>query len=98
MTDNLLRGRQPDSGRGRHGVARLLYLASSLHLPEPLRRTSQTTSLWTGPVRADASAAYATRETGRCVLCDAFRRQHTPRPFVAADRARMRAAGRRFQR
>jgi GDP-L-fucose synthase len=82
MTDNLLAVANLIPAAAGHGVARLLYLASSCIYPKHAPHPLQTTSLWTGPVEP-TSAAYATAKLAGVVLCDAFRRQHA-RPFVAA--------------
>jgi GDP-L-fucose synthase len=66
----------------RHGVEKLLYLASSCgypkHAPQPLR----VESLLTGPPEP-TSIAYATARLAGWQLCDAYRRQHGSR-FVTA--------------
>ena len=82
MTDNLLAVANLIPAAAGHGVARLLYLASSCIYPKHAPHPLQTTSMWTGPVEP-TSAAYATAKLAGVVLCDAFRRQHA-RPFVAA--------------
>lgn len=82
MRDNLLATAHVVDAAHRHGVTKLLYLASSCsyprHAPQPLR----VESLLTGPPEP-TSVAYATAKLAGWQLCDAYRRQYGCR-FVTA--------------
>ena len=85
MLDNLLVVTHVISAASRHGVPRLLYLASSCiypkHAPQPL----SVESLWTGPLEP-TSAAYAVAKLAGLRLCEAYHRQYGAR-FVTAIKA-----------
>jgi GDP-L-fucose synthase len=82
MLDNLLVAAHVIHQAYSHGVAKLLYLASSCsypkHAPQPLR----VESLMAGPLEA-TSAAYATAKLAGWQLGEAYRRQYGVR-FVTA--------------
>jgi GDP-L-fucose synthase len=82
MLDNLLATAHVVDAAHRHGVTKLLYLASSCsyprHAPQPLR----VESLLTGPPEP-TSAAYSTAKLAGWQLCEAYRRQYGCR-FVTA--------------
>ncbi|MBN9521608.1 GDP-L-fucose synthase [bacterium] len=59
----------------RHGVEKLLYLASSCAYPREAPQPLRAESLGTGPLEP-TSAPYATAKLAGAVLCDAFRRQY----------------------
>jgi GDP-L-fucose synthase len=82
MTDNLLAAANLIPAAARHGIARLVYVASSCIYPKHAPHPLQASSLWSGPVEP-TSAAYATAKLAGVVLCDAFRRQHA-KPYIAA--------------
>ncbi len=75
MLNNLLVAAHVIQHAYNHGVAKLLYLASSCaypsHAPQPLR----VESLLTGPLEA-TSAAYAMAKLAGWQLCEAYRRQY----------------------
>jgi len=66
----------------RHGVVKLLYLASSCGYPRDAAQPLAVESLLTGPTEP-TSAAYATAKLAGWQLCDAYRRQYGAR-FVTA--------------
>jgi GDP-L-fucose synthase len=82
MLDNLLVTAHVIDQAYHHGVAKLLYLASSCsypkHAPQPLR----VESLMTGPLE-ETSAAYATAKLAGWQLCEAYRREYGAR-FITA--------------
>jgi GDP-L-fucose synthase len=82
MLHNLLVTAQVLDSAHRHGVEKLVYLASSCcypkHAPQPLR----VESLMAGPLEP-TNAAYATAKLAGWQLCDAYRRQHGA-PFITA--------------
>jgi GDP-L-fucose synthase len=82
MLDNLLVTAHVVDAAHRHGVAKLLYLASSCsypkHAPQPLR----VESLLAGELEP-TNAAYATAKLAGWQLCAAFRHQYGDR-FVTA--------------
>jgi GDP-L-fucose synthase len=59
----------------RHGVRKLLYLASSCAYPREAPQPLRPESLGTGPLEP-TSAPYATAKLAGAVLCDAYRRQY----------------------
>jgi GDP-L-fucose synthase len=66
----------------RHGVTKLLYLASSCSYPKHAPQPLAVESLLTGPPEP-TNAAYATAKLAGWQLCDAYRQQHGSR-FVTA--------------
>jgi GDP-L-fucose synthase len=66
----------------RHGVRRLLYLASSCAYPREAAQPLNPRSLGTGPLEP-TSAPYATAKLAGAVLCDAYRRQYGAK-FITA--------------
>jgi len=82
MLDNLLVVSHVIPAALRHGVSKLLYLASSCVYPRNARQPLQVSSLWTGPVEP-TSAAYAVAKLAGIRLCDAYRHQHRA-PFISA--------------
>jgi GDP-L-fucose synthase len=66
----------------RHGVRRLLYLASSCAYPREAPQPLSPASLGTGPLEP-TSAPYATAKLAGAVLCDAYRRQYGSK-FITA--------------
>ncbi|HYH64316.1 MAG TPA: NAD-dependent epimerase/dehydratase family protein, partial [Urbifossiella sp.] len=66
----------------RHGVRKLLYLASSCAYPREAPQPLSPRSLGTGPLEP-TSAPYATAKLAGAVLCDAYRRQYGCR-FITA--------------
>lgn len=66
----------------RHGVRKLLYLASSCAYPREAPQPLNPRSLGTGPLEP-TSAAYATAKLAGAVLCDAYRRQYGSK-FITA--------------
>ncbi len=75
MLDNLLAAVNVISAAHRHGVQKLLYLASSCAYPRDAPQPLQVGSLSTGPLES-TSECYATAKLAGWKLCDAFRRQH----------------------
>src|SRR5262249_60992752 len=59
----------------RHGVAKLLYLASSCAYPKEAPQPLRVESLGTGPLEP-TSEAYATAKLAGWKLCEAYRRQY----------------------
>jgi GDP-L-fucose synthase len=59
----------------RHGVRRLLYLASSCCYPRNAPQPSSPEHLWTGPLEP-TSEAYAAAKLAGIALCRAHRQQH----------------------
>lgn len=82
MIDNLLVAGHVIPAAWRHGVKKLLYLASSCVYPRLAPQPLQVASLWTGALEP-TSAAYATSKLAGITLCEAFRRQHGAR-FISA--------------
>lgn len=82
MLDNLLIAANVIPAAHRHGVRKLLYLASSCAYPRAAPQPMQVESLGTGPMEA-TSEAYSTAKLAGWKLCDAYRRQHGCR-FVTA--------------
>jgi GDP-L-fucose synthase len=75
MLDNLLSTAHVLDAARRHGVRKLLYLASSCGYPRDAPQPLAVESLWAGPVEP-TSAAYAHAKLAGWVLCDALRRQY----------------------
>jgi GDP-L-fucose synthase len=75
MLDNLLVTAHILHQAYRHGVAKLLYLASSCSYPKEAPQPLRVESLMTGPLEA-TSAPYATAKLAGWQLCDAYRRQY----------------------
>ncbi|OFW22016.1 MAG: GDP-fucose synthetase [Acidobacteria bacterium RIFCSPLOWO2_02_FULL_65_29] len=86
MIDNLLVAGHLVPAAWRHGVSKLLYLASSCVYPRLAPQPLQVSSLWTGALEP-TSAAYATAKLAGITLCEAFRLQHGARfiPAIGAD-------------
>lgn len=82
MIDNLLVVGHVIPAAWRHGVKKLLYLASSCAYPRLAPQPLQVSSLWTGALEP-TSAAYATSKLAGIMLCEAFQRQHGAR-FISA--------------
>jgi GDP-L-fucose synthase len=82
MVDNLLIATSIIPAAARHGVKKLLYLASSCVYPRMAPQPMAVTALDTGPVEP-TSAAYATAKIAGMKLADAYRRQNGS-PFVTA--------------
>ncbi len=80
MLDNLLSATHVISAAHRHGVRKLLYLASSCcypkHCPQPMR----VESLDSGPLEP-TNDCYATAKIAGLKLCQAYARQHGA-PFI----------------
>ena len=75
MIDNLLVGTHVCTAAWRHGVTKLLYLASSCCYPRECEQPMQVGHLGTGPLEP-TSEAYATAKLAGIQLCRALRRQH----------------------
>jgi GDP-L-fucose synthase len=82
MRDNLLSAVHIVHAAYRHGVAKLLYLASSCSYPRLAPQPLRIESLMTGPLEP-TNEAYATAKLAGLVLCRAYRRQYGER-FIAA--------------
>jgi GDP-L-fucose synthase len=82
MLDNLLVQAHVISAAHRHGVRKLLYLASSCSYPKHCSQPMAVSSLLTGPLEA-SSEAYAMAKLAGITLCRAFRQQYGAR-FIAA--------------
>lgn len=82
MRDNLLVAAHTLEAAHRHGVLKLVYLASSCIYPRACAQPMSEAALMTGPLEP-TSAPYALAKLAGLTLCDAYRRQHG-RPFVAA--------------
>lgn len=82
MIDNMLIAAHVIPAAWRHGVKKLLYLASSCTFPKLASHPLEVSSLWTGPLEP-TSAAYAVSKLAGIKLCEAFRQQHGV-PFVSA--------------
>jgi GDP-L-fucose synthase len=82
MLDNLLATAHVLDAAHRHGVRKLLYLASSCAYPREAPQPLRVESLMTGPLEP-TNAAYATAKLAGWQLCDAYRRQYGD-PFVTA--------------
>jgi len=75
MTDNLLVECNVIRAAHRHGVRKLLYLASSCCYPRECPQPMRVESLMTGPLEP-TSRSYALAKLAGIGLCDAYRRQH----------------------
>lgn len=75
MLDNLLAQTHVIDAAHRHGVTKLLYLASSCSYPKLCPQPMQVTSLWSGPLEP-TNDAYATAKLAGITLCLAYARQH----------------------
>ncbi len=82
MIDNLLVQTHVVQSAHRHGVKKLLYLASSCSYPRECPQPMQVESLMTGPLEP-TNEAYAVAKLAGIALCRAFRRQHGA-SFVSA--------------
>jgi GDP-L-fucose synthase len=82
MLDNLLVAAHVIHQAHTHGVAKLLYLASSCGYPKYAPQPLRVESLMTGRLEA-TSAAYATAKLTGWQLCEAYRQQYGAR-FVTA--------------
>jgi GDP-L-fucose synthase len=82
IRDNLLTTLNVVDAAHRHGVTKLLDLASSCAYPRAAAQPLRVESLTTGPLEP-TSEAYATAKLAGWKLCDAYRRQHGCR-FVTA--------------
>ena len=75
MRDNLLVATHLLDSAYRHGVKRLLYLASSCSYPRDCPQPMQTEALMSGPLEP-TNAAYATAKLAGIALCQAYRQQY----------------------
>ena len=75
MLDNLLVGSHIIHSAYRHGVKKLLYLASSCCYPRDCPQPMQVESLLTGPLEP-TNEAYAVAKIAGIKLCQAYRQQH----------------------
>jgi GDP-L-fucose synthase len=75
MIDNVLVAAHVIPAAWRHGVKKLLYLASSCTYPKLASQPLEVSSLWSGPLEP-TSAAYAVAKLAGIKLCEAFRQQH----------------------
>jgi GDP-L-fucose synthase len=82
MLHNLLVTAHVLDNAHRHGVAKLLYLASSCAYPRDAAQPLAVESLLTGPPEP-TSIGYATAKLAGWQLCEAYRRQHGCR-FITA--------------
>ena len=82
MRDNLLVAAHVLDAAWRHGVRKLLYLASSCAYPWACPQPLREEALMTGPLEP-TSAPYAVAKLAGLTLCDAYRREHGA-AFVAA--------------
>jgi GDP-L-fucose synthase len=82
MLDNLLVTAHVVEAAHRHGVAKLLYLASSCSYPRSAKQPLRVESLLTGELEP-TNAAYATAKLAGWQLCTAYRQQYGCR-FVTA--------------
>ncbi|HSQ55759.1 MAG TPA: thiamine pyrophosphate-dependent enzyme, partial [Gemmata sp.] len=82
MLDNLLSSANVISAAHRHGVKKLLYLASSCVYPRKALQPMRIEALGTGPME-ETSEAYSTAKLAGWKLCDAYRRQFGCR-FITA--------------
>jgi GDP-L-fucose synthase len=82
MRDNLLATTHVVHAAHRHGVAKLLYLASSCSYPRLAPQPMRVESLMTGPLEP-TNEAYAMAKLAGLVLCQAYRRQYAA-PFITA--------------
>jgi GDP-L-fucose synthase len=82
MRDNLLAAVHVIHAAHSHGVAKLLYLASSCSYPRLAPQPMRIESLMTGPLEP-TNEAYAMGKLAGMVLCQAYRRQYGA-PFITA--------------
>jgi GDP-L-fucose synthase len=82
MRDNLLSAAHVIHAAHRHGVAKLLYLASSCSYPRLAPQPMRVESLMTGPLEP-TNEAYAMAKLAGLKLCQAYRQQYGS-PFIAA--------------
>jgi GDP-L-fucose synthase len=82
MRDNLLVAVHVIDAAYRHGVSKLLYLASSCSYPRLAPQPMRVESLMTGPLEP-TNEAYAMGKLAGMVLCQAYRRQYGAR-FITA--------------
>jgi GDP-L-fucose synthase len=82
MRDNLLVATHVIHSARRHGVARLLYLASSCSYPRLAPQPMRVESLLTGPLEP-TNEAYALAKLASLKLCQAYRQQYDA-PFITA--------------
>lgn len=75
MMDNLLAETNVVGGAHRHGVKKLLYLASSCSYPREAAQPMRVESLMTGPLEP-TNEAYAVAKLAGVTLCRAFRQQY----------------------
>lgn len=82
MRDNLLVATHVIQAAHRHGVDKLLYLASSCSYPRLAPQPIAETALLTGPLEP-TSEAYAVAKIAGLKLCQAYRQQYGA-PFITA--------------
>jgi GDP-L-fucose synthase len=82
MRDNLLANCHVMESACRHGVKKLLYLASACVYPKFSAQPMRVESLMTGPLEP-TNEAYGTAKLAGLYLCQAYRRQFN-RSFIAA--------------
>lgn len=82
MLDNLLTAAHVIDLAYRHGVTKLLYLASSCSYPKDAAQPLCVESLMTGPLEP-TNAAYATAKLAGWQLCQAYRQQYGVRFLTA---------------
>ena len=82
MADNTLVAAHVIPAAWRHGVKKLLYLASSCIYPKLAPQPLSVGALWSGALEP-TSAPYAVAKLTGVALCDAYRRQHGAR-FISA--------------
>jgi GDP-L-fucose synthase len=82
LHDNLLVTAHVLASAKRHGVRKLLYLASSCIYPRACPQPMREDALMTGPLEP-TSAPYAVAKLAGLMLCEAYRREHGSQ-FVAA--------------
>ena len=87
MLDNLLGETNVLSGARKHGVEKLVYLASSCCYPRDAAQPMHPRSLFTGPVEP-TNAAYAAAKLAGITLCEAIREEDGI-PMIAAIPANM---------
>ncbi len=81
MLDNLLVECHVIDSAFRHGVRKLLYLASSCCYPKVCPQPMQTNSMFTGPVEP-TNEAYAMAKIAGIKLCQAYRQQYNANYIV----------------
>jgi GDP-L-fucose synthase len=82
MRDNLLSATHIIHAAHRHGIAKLLYLASSCSYPRLAPQPMRVEALMTGPLEP-TNEAYAMAKLAGLKLCQAYRQQYGS-PFVTA--------------